>query len=141
MHNFVKWPNIFKKSCGVNTARFLKHVWPFYNIMHERVNPIFHFYSLKMSKKQRFSDIFRGYRTWYIGLKWVHRKTEDEKIKFFKRFYFWKKSRSYVMLCAVWYHFHNLKNAKKFQWRSTLALYFLKLLANYHSSMGVFHVF
>ena len=26
----------FKKSCGV-TARFLKYVWPFYNIMHERV--------------------------------------------------------------------------------------------------------
>ena len=25
------------KSCGVNTARFLKYVWPFYNIMHERV--------------------------------------------------------------------------------------------------------
>ena len=26
------------KSCGVNTTRFLKYVWPFYNIMHERVN-------------------------------------------------------------------------------------------------------
>ena len=25
------------KSCGVNTARFLKYVWPFYNMMHERV--------------------------------------------------------------------------------------------------------
>ena len=36
MHNFVKWPNIFQKSCGVHTARLLKHVWPFYN-MHERV--------------------------------------------------------------------------------------------------------
>ena len=23
-----------------NTARFLKYVWPFYNIMHERVNQI-----------------------------------------------------------------------------------------------------
>ena len=37
MHNVVKWPNIILKSCGVNTARFLKYVWPFYNIMHERV--------------------------------------------------------------------------------------------------------
>ena len=37
MHNFVKWPHILKKSYGVNTARFLKYVWPFYNIMHERV--------------------------------------------------------------------------------------------------------
>ena len=24
MHNFVKWPNILQKSCGVHTARFLK---------------------------------------------------------------------------------------------------------------------
>ena len=36
----VKWPNILLKFCGVNTARFLKCVWPFYNIMHERVNYI-----------------------------------------------------------------------------------------------------
>ena len=32
MHNAVKWPN------RVNSARFLKYVWPFYNIMHESVN-------------------------------------------------------------------------------------------------------
>ena len=37
MHNVVKWPNILSESCGVHTARFLKYVWPFYNIMHERV--------------------------------------------------------------------------------------------------------
>ena len=37
MHNVVKWPNILQKSFGVNTARFLKYVWPFYNIIHERV--------------------------------------------------------------------------------------------------------
>ena len=43
MHNVVKWPNIFKKSCGVNTARFLKYVWPFYNIMHEKVKASFVF--------------------------------------------------------------------------------------------------
>ena len=34
----VKWPDILQKSCVVNTARFLKYVWPFYNIMHEKVN-------------------------------------------------------------------------------------------------------
>ena len=39
MHNVVKWSKILSKSCGVNTARFLKYVWPFCNIMHERVNP------------------------------------------------------------------------------------------------------
>ena len=38
MHNVVKWPNILQKSYGAHTARFLKYVWPFYNIMHERVN-------------------------------------------------------------------------------------------------------
>ena len=37
MHNVVKWSKMLLKSCGVNTARFLKYVWPFYN-MHERVN-------------------------------------------------------------------------------------------------------
>ena len=37
MHNVLKWPNILLKSCGVNTAKFFKYVWPFYNIMHERV--------------------------------------------------------------------------------------------------------
>ena len=41
MHNVVKWRNILKKPCGVNTARFLKYVWPFYNIMHERVKSLF----------------------------------------------------------------------------------------------------
>ena len=34
----IKWPNIFEKSCGVHTAGFLKYVWPFHNIMYERVN-------------------------------------------------------------------------------------------------------
>ena len=38
MHNVVKWPKILLKYCGVHTARFLKYVWPFYNIMHKRVN-------------------------------------------------------------------------------------------------------
>ena len=37
-HNFKKLPNILYKSCGVNTTRFLKNVWPFFNIMKERVN-------------------------------------------------------------------------------------------------------
>ena len=38
MHNDVKWPNILQKSCVVHTAIFLKYAWPFYNIMHERVD-------------------------------------------------------------------------------------------------------
>ena len=35
------------KSCGVHTARFLKCVWAFYNIMHERVKPAFGKYFCK----------------------------------------------------------------------------------------------
>ena len=42
MHNVVKWPN------GVNTARFLKYVWPFYSIIHERVKPILSQYSVSI---------------------------------------------------------------------------------------------
>ena len=53
MHNVVKWPNILQKSCGVNTARFIKFVWPFYN-MHERVKTLcaiwHHLYNLKNVK-------------------------------------------------------------------------------------------
>ena len=37
IHNVEKWSDILLKSCGVNTARFLKHVWPFFNIMSEKV--------------------------------------------------------------------------------------------------------
>ena len=45
MDNVVKWPNILLKSCNVHTARFLKHVWPFYNIMLERVKETHHYIS------------------------------------------------------------------------------------------------
>ena len=40
MHNVLKWPDILLKSCGVHTARFLKYVWLFYNIMDERVKSL-----------------------------------------------------------------------------------------------------
>ena len=40
MHNVVKWPNVLQKFCHVHTARFLKYVWPFYNIMHEKVKNV-----------------------------------------------------------------------------------------------------
>ena len=33
-----------KHTCGVNTKRFLKYVWPFFNIMQEKVD---YFVSLK----------------------------------------------------------------------------------------------
>ena len=36
MHNVVKWPNILLKFLIFKTT--LKYVWPFYNIIHERVN-------------------------------------------------------------------------------------------------------
>ena len=54
MHNAVKWPNIFLKSCGVNTARFLKYIWPFY-VMDERVNKVVVMY--RFSKKVSLSNL------------------------------------------------------------------------------------
>ena len=37
MNNIEKWPNIILKSCGIDTAKLFKHVWPFFNIMHQKV--------------------------------------------------------------------------------------------------------
>ena len=42
MHNVEKWPNILQKSGGVHTARFLKYVWSFSNVMHERVKELYY---------------------------------------------------------------------------------------------------
>ena len=33
-----KWSNVLSKSYCANTVRFLKYVWPFFNIIYERVN-------------------------------------------------------------------------------------------------------
>ena len=51
MHNFVKRRNTLSKFCCVNTARFLKYVWPFYNILHEGIKcatliPSYYFYQM-----------------------------------------------------------------------------------------------
>ena len=32
-----KGKKYFKKYCGVKIARFLKYVWPLFNIIHEKV--------------------------------------------------------------------------------------------------------
>ena len=37
MHSVEIWPNTLLKSYGVHTAKFLKYVWPFFNIAHEMV--------------------------------------------------------------------------------------------------------
>ena len=42
MHNVEKQSNILYKSGDVNTERFLKYVWPFFNIMYEKVNRSIH---------------------------------------------------------------------------------------------------
>ena len=51
MQNVVKWPNVLQKSCGIHTARFLKNVWPFYHIMHERVNVV--------TWKMKFTELYQ----------------------------------------------------------------------------------
>ena len=40
MRNYENWPNIPYKSGDVSAARFLKYVSAFFNIIHERVNPL-----------------------------------------------------------------------------------------------------
>ena len=60
-HNVVKWPNILYKSSGVNTARFLMYVWPFYNIMHEKD-------ILKILGNRKFKAISK--RTYESEWKW-----------------------------------------------------------------------
>ena len=37
MCNVEKWSDILKQSLDVNTTIVLKYVWPFFNIMHERI--------------------------------------------------------------------------------------------------------
>ena len=76
MHNVVKWPNILKKSYDVNTARFLKYVWPFLNIMHERVkewNYQYYFLSNNISCTRWSWTLFENqlgslwqWKMWYI---------------------------------------------------------------------------
>ena len=43
----------------VHTARFLNYVWPFYNIMHERVNTVFVF--SRTSKLSDFMMIIKSF--------------------------------------------------------------------------------
>ena len=39
MQILKNWANILLKACGAHTTRFLKYVWPFFNIINERVKP------------------------------------------------------------------------------------------------------
>ena len=51
MHNVVKWPDI----------RFLKYVWPFYNIMHERIqmfNALLYFEVAAATCKRSHLEVF-----------------------------------------------------------------------------------
>ena len=45
-----------------------------------------------------------------------------------------------VVLCAIWYHLHNLKNVKN-TYGGVLLLVKLQATLKKHSSMGAFHIF
>ena len=70
MHNIVKWANILWKSCGVHTTRFLKCVWPFYNIMHETVKGLKKYIRVEMSRvnfaEHIIVNLFRYWKYTYI---------------------------------------------------------------------------
>ena len=41
MQNVEERPNILYKSRGVHGTRFLKYIWPFFNIINERIKAVF----------------------------------------------------------------------------------------------------
>ena len=48
MHNVEKWSSVLLKSCIVHTVRFLKYVWPFFNIKNESFISIHLFFGSEM---------------------------------------------------------------------------------------------
>ena len=64
-----------KISCGLNNARFLKYVWPFFNIMQELVNPfvpnVLSLYPLKASENRKAIK-FPGCVKYNIEHKWAN---------------------------------------------------------------------
>ena len=69
MYEGDKWSNILvvingETSCSVNTARHLKNVWPFFNIMHERVEAIMSLEGKAIAHE--FSIIFLHKRSIYV---------------------------------------------------------------------------
>ena len=64
----------YRRRIGVHTARFLKYVWPFYNIMHERVKIFYFFYYLfwifnnKIAHRSSLRDGFPSCLSWIIIL-------------------------------------------------------------------------
>ena len=67
-----------------------------------------HLVSLLYSWK--FSHIFRGCKNGILVLNGLIVELKTKRLNFWKGF--WKNSRSYVMLCAIWYHLHLLKTVK-----------------------------
>ena len=66
MHNVVKWPNILYKFCGVHTARFLKCVRPFCNIMHERVKKF-----LSLPNNRSFLTFIKSVDISHVSIDWL----------------------------------------------------------------------
>ena len=125
MCNAVTWPNILLKSCGVNTARFLKCVWPFCNIMHQRVNMkagwiqnlLFAIFFFREIKHLQFNlvfnlilykyYIFQNKPTAATIWRWLLRcKFVSDVISFFNCFLFVIKKRSLGIIHLVhWQNF------------------------------------
>ena len=60
MYNVEKWGNILKKSCSVHTTRFSRfYVWPFFNIMNERIKvvPVSPLHRWNLSRLQATSKL------------------------------------------------------------------------------------
>ena len=40
MNNAKQWPNTIQNFCGVNTTKFSKYIWPYFDVIRDRVNEI-----------------------------------------------------------------------------------------------------
>ena len=64
MFNNENWSNILKKSCNVNTTRFLKYVWQISVIMHGRVK----FNTTQLWVMRNWGEIFQ--KDWSFHLEY-----------------------------------------------------------------------
>ena len=105
MHNIVKWPNILQNSYGANTARFLKYVWPIYN-MHERVNKIL-FIGVMTKQYARGNDIETSeYKKFLKEVRAVLSLNVQSTCKH-------KCQCQKMMLLSLWHFLTYLKDTKK----------------------------
>ena len=102
LYNVAKWPNIRQKSCCFYTVRLLKYVWPFCNIMHERVCLLNHAFNLLTRAFKAIVNLFSYEKKVTLFLyKSTHRTILCKKNYFFSSIHFSFSSTTSVVLLHV----------------------------------------